>query len=111
MTNYLDLSLNEIHELLKSHKIKPIDLVLESFRRIEENNLNDFITLNKEEAIKEAKALENLEIDNILFGMPIAIKDTIVLPLPTSPIIILFILLFDLKSFSLGHIQLKPSAL
>ena len=50
MTNYLDLSLNEIHELLKSHKIKPIDLVLESFRRIEENNLNDFITLNKEEA-------------------------------------------------------------
>ena len=61
MTNYLDLSLNEIHELLKSHKIKPIDLVLESFRRIEENNLNDFITLNKEEAIKEAKALENLD--------------------------------------------------
>lgn len=78
MTNYLDLSLNEIHELLKSHKIKPIDLVLESFRRIEENNLNDFITLNKEEAIKEAKALESLEVDNILFGMPIAIKDNII---------------------------------
>lgn len=74
---YLDLSINEINKLLKSKKIKPIDLVNEAFKRIEESNLNCFITLNKEEAIKKAKELENMEVDNLLFGLPIAIKDNI----------------------------------
>lgn len=74
---YLDLSINEINKLLKSKKIKPIDLVNEAFKRIEESNLNCFITLNKEDAIKKAKELENMEVDNLLFGLPIAIKDNI----------------------------------
>ena len=76
---YLNKSINEIHELLKSKKIKPIDLVLEAFENIENNKeLNAYITLNKEEAIKTAKELENIEVDNILFGLPIAVKDNIV---------------------------------
>lgn len=76
---YLDKSINELHELLKTKKIKPIDLVEEAFENIEKNKeLNAYITLNKEEAIKEAKALENLEVDNILFGLPIALKDNII---------------------------------
>ena len=33
MTKYLDLSIKEINELLKSKKIKPIDLVMESLDR------------------------------------------------------------------------------
>ena len=33
---------------------------------------------NKEEAIKTAKELENKEVDNLLFGLPIAVKDNIV---------------------------------
>nr|MBP3259075.1 Asp-tRNA(Asn)/Glu-tRNA(Gln) amidotransferase subunit GatA [Bacilli bacterium] len=78
MTKYLDLSIKEINELLKDKKIKPIDLVNEAFERIEASDLNAFITLNKEEAIKEALELENKEIDNILFGIPVAIKDNIV---------------------------------
>ena len=74
---YLDLDIREINKLLKDKKIKPIDLVNEAFERIESTNLNCFITLNKEEAIKTAKELENKEVDNILFGLPIAIKDNI----------------------------------
>lgn len=78
MSKYLSLSIKEINELLKSKKIKPLDLVLESFELIESNKeYNAFITLNKEEAIKRAKELENKEVDNILFGIPIAIKDNI----------------------------------
>lgn len=77
MTKYLDLELKEIHELLKTKKIKPVDLVKEALARIEKNKLNDFITLN-ENAIEEALELEKLEVDNILFGIPIAIKDNIV---------------------------------
>ena len=75
----LDKSLKEINELLKSKKIKPIDLVNEAFESIEKNSdLNAYITLNKEEALKEAKKLEDVEVDNILFGIPIAIKDNII---------------------------------
>ena len=78
MSNYLDKSIKEINKLLKSKKIKPIDLVEEAFDRIEKNEkLNCFITLNKEEAINKAKELENKEVDNLFFGIPIAVKDNI----------------------------------
>lgn len=76
---YLDKSITEIHELLKNGTIKPIDLVEEAFENIEKNKeLNAYITLCKEEAIKEAKELEGKEVDNLLFGLPIAVKDNIV---------------------------------
>jgi aspartyl-tRNA(Asn)/glutamyl-tRNA(Gln) amidotransferase subunit A len=79
MTKYLDLSLTEINEHLKAGKIKPIDLVNEAYERIEANkDLNCFITLNKEAAIKRAMELEGESVDSILFGMPIVIKDNIV---------------------------------
>lgn len=79
MTKYLDLSIREINDKLKKKEIKPIDLVLECFERIENNKeYNAFITLNKDEAIKRATELENIEVDNMLFGIPIAIKDNIV---------------------------------
>lgn len=74
---YLDLDIVEINQLLKSKKIKPIDLVNEAFERIENNKLNCFITLNKQEAINKAIELEDKEVDNLLFGIPIAIKDNI----------------------------------
>ncbi len=75
---YLDLDIKDINKLLKMKKIKPIDLVNEAFDKIEKSNLNCFITLNKEEAIKKAIELEDKEVDNLLFGLPIAIKDNIV---------------------------------
>ncbi len=76
---YLNKSIKEINELLKNKTIKPIDLVEEAFQNIENNkDLNAYITLNKEEAIKRAKELEDKEVDNLLFGLPIAVKDNIV---------------------------------
>ena len=75
---YLEKSIKEINELLKNQEIKPIDLVEEAFKRIEaDKDLNAYITLNKEEALKQAKELEGKEVDNLLFGIPIAIKDNI----------------------------------
>ena len=75
---YLDKSIKEINKLLKDKKIKPLDLVEEAFANIEKHKeYNAYITLNKEEAIKRAKELENKEVDNILFGLPIAVKDNI----------------------------------
>ncbi len=80
MNRYLDLSIPEIHELFVNHKITPVDLVEECYHRIEENSdLNCFITLNKSEALEYAKKLgeEKVEEDNLLWGIPIAIKDNI----------------------------------
>ena len=78
MSKYLDLSIEEINKLLIDKKVTPKDLVLEAFERIEKNkDLNCFITLNKEEALKKAEELENKEVDNLFFGIPIAVKDNI----------------------------------
>lgn len=76
---YLSLDIKEINKLLKDKKITPVDLVEEAFENIENNKeLNAYITLNKEEALKQAQELSNKEVDNILFGLPIAIKDNII---------------------------------
>ncbi len=76
---YLDLPITEINKLLKEKKIKPIDLVNEAYENIEKHkDYNAYITLNKDEAIKRAKELEDKEVDNLFFGIPIAIKDNIV---------------------------------
>ena len=77
MSKYLDLSIKEINELLKTKKIKPIDLVEEAIDRIENSDLNAFITLDKDGARKKAKELEEKNVDNLFFGIPIAIKDNI----------------------------------
>jgi len=80
MNWYLDLSIKEIHDLLVAKKITPLDLVEECYMRIEANSdLNSFITLNKTEATNYAKELskEEVEVDNLLWGIPIAIKDNI----------------------------------
>lgn len=79
MTNYLDLSIIEINNKLKNKEIRPIDLVNECFSKIELlKEYNMFITLDKENAVKRALELESMEVDNILFGIPIALKDNIV---------------------------------
>ncbi len=79
MNKYLDLSLQEINNLLINKKITPKDLVIESFERIEANkDLNGFITLNKEAALKRAEDLKDQEVTSLTFGIPIAIKDNII---------------------------------
>ncbi|MBQ8891447.1 MAG: Asp-tRNA(Asn)/Glu-tRNA(Gln) amidotransferase subunit GatA [Bacilli bacterium] len=79
MSKYLDLSIKEIHELLVKHQIKPIDLVEEVIDRYNNNELNAFITMDIDGARSRAKELEEIEVeeDNLLFGIPIAIKDNI----------------------------------
>lgn len=78
MSKYLDLSIKEIHELLVSKEITPLDLVEEALKRIEDaKELNAFITIN-DKVVEEAKALGEVDADNLFFGIPIAVKDNIV---------------------------------
>ena len=79
MPKYLDKSLTEINELLKEHKITPTDLVEEAFANIEEHqDLNCFIALDKEGALKRAKELEQKEVSGLTYGIPIVLKDNMV---------------------------------
>lgn len=80
MSRVLDLSIKEIHELLVSKQVTPRDLVEEVYERINERpSLNAFITLNKTDALEYADELakEEVDKDNLLWGIPIAIKDNI----------------------------------
>ena len=79
MKNNIDLSIKEIHNLLVNKEITPTTLVNECFDKIERNDYNAFITLDKEGALKRASELEQeeVEVDNLLWGIPIAIKDNI----------------------------------
>ena len=78
MSKYIDLSIKEMHELLKEGNITPTILVNECFERIEKSDLNAFITLDKEGALKKASELEKIDVsDDLLFGIPVAIKDNI----------------------------------
>lgn len=79
MKNNIDLSIKEIHSLLVKKEITPTDLVNECFDKIEKNDFNAFITLDKEGALKRASELEqeNVDENNLLWGIPVAIKDNI----------------------------------
>ena len=77
MSKYLDMSIKDIHEALVKGEITPVDLVHEAIKRIHKNEeLNAFITINQN-AIDDAKNLGEVEVDNIFWGIPIAIKDNI----------------------------------
>lgn len=66
----------KLHEAYKKKEIKPSEYTKKLMEEIKASNLNAFITLN-ENALLEAKKLDDEEVDNIFFGVPIAIKDNI----------------------------------
>jgi aspartyl-tRNA(Asn)/glutamyl-tRNA(Gln) amidotransferase subunit A len=79
-----DYKVSDLHELLHKKELKVSDLVDESYKRIDkvEDKVQAFLTLDEERARQTAKTLdEKLNNDsqkNLLFGMPIGIKDNIV---------------------------------
>ncbi|AYW45097.1 Asp-tRNA(Asn)/Glu-tRNA(Gln) amidotransferase subunit GatA [Tetragenococcus koreensis] len=82
MANFYDKSLEELHDLLVSKEITAVELIQETFDRINETEsaIDSFITLNEEKALAMAKAIDEKGIteENILAGIPIGIKDNIV---------------------------------
>lgn len=79
-----DHKVSELQQMLHSKEISVSDLVSESYSRIKEvdGKVKAFLTLNEENARKEADELDTKlvrgEAKGPLFGMPIGIKDNIV---------------------------------
>ncbi|MFX3632685.1 MAG: Asp-tRNA(Asn)/Glu-tRNA(Gln) amidotransferase subunit GatA [Candidatus Pristimantibacillus sp.] len=79
-----DLRLQDVHNKLNNKEIKVSELVDASYRRIVETepSIQAFISLNEENALKQAseldKQLEDGTERGLLFGLPAGVKDNIV---------------------------------
>ncbi|PAE43114.1 Asp-tRNA(Asn)/Glu-tRNA(Gln) amidotransferase subunit GatA [Bacillus sp. 7884-1] len=79
-----DYKVSDLHELLHKKELKVTDLVEESYKRIAkvDDKVQAFLTLDEEKARRTANSLDEKLIanstNNLLFGMPIGIKDNIV---------------------------------
>lgn len=76
------MDIKKLHEMYKNRQITVYDFINQSFDKIAENNINSFITLDKENALEKARSLdEKLEQGyeiTPLFGVPYALKDNII---------------------------------
>jgi aspartyl-tRNA(Asn)/glutamyl-tRNA(Gln) amidotransferase subunit A len=79
--NFLDFTLEELHDKLVSKELTAVDLVETSYKRIEETDeqVGAFLALSKEEALQAARETDEKGIDpnNVLSGLPVGIKDNI----------------------------------
>jgi aspartyl-tRNA(Asn)/glutamyl-tRNA(Gln) amidotransferase subunit A len=79
-----DYKVSDLHELLHKKELKVADLVEESYKRIAQvdDKVQAFLTLDEEKARQIANLLDEKltanSTNNLLFGMPIGIKDNIV---------------------------------
>ena len=69
-------TIKDLSSMIQKRDISHLELVKETFSLIELNSdLNAFITLNKDSAIKNAMSLDNERNESVLSGIPIAQKD------------------------------------
>lgn len=79
-----DKKMSDLHHMLHTKEIKVQDLVEESYKQINavDEKVKAFLTLDKENALEQAKKLDEKAGSEsefgLLYGMPIGIKDNIV---------------------------------
>lgn len=72
---YRGLSIEQLHELLVSKKVTPLDLAKEAIALAKKDSNNAFEYIMEEEALQIAESLKEPEVNNPLWGIPFAIKD------------------------------------
>ena len=74
-------TIEELHNLLVSKEISATELTQATLEDIKsrEEALNSFVTIAEEQALAQAKAIDEVGIDadNVLSGIPLAVKDNI----------------------------------
>ena len=73
--NCLSKNIFEIHQAIVDGKVTPLELVQESLRLAKKDKNNAFEYICEKEAIEKAKNLNIDKKNNLLFGIPIVIKD------------------------------------
>ena len=77
IANYKDLSIRELHALLVKKEITPVDLTKYVIDLLKKDNNNAIEYLMEKEALELASSLGEPEEDNLLWGIPFAIKDNL----------------------------------
>ena len=72
---YEGKSILELHELLVSKKVTPVDLAKDAIELARKDNNNAFEYIMESEAIEIASNLGEPEANNLLWGIPFVIKD------------------------------------
>lgn len=79
---FFDITVTELHQKLVDQELTVTELVSQTLDQIEADQavLNDFVTINRDEALKQAQAIDEkgVDPDNLWAGIPIAVKDNIV---------------------------------
>lgn len=73
--DYLDLSIEELHQKLVNKEVTPLSLTQEAIRRAKDDKTNAFETICEKEALEFAESLVDVEEDNLLWGIPFLAKD------------------------------------
>lgn len=82
--NIYELTVEELYEKIAQKELKPSEVVGALFEDIEkiDDTLGSFLFVNKENALKQAEKLDELQaqdkMDGELFGVPMGIKDNII---------------------------------
>lgn len=80
--NYFDKDLTSLHDDLVNKKITAEELTKQTFANMKQTDQTTqaFLNLNEDEAVKTAQEIDKVGIDpeNLLSGIPVAIKDNLV---------------------------------
>ena len=75
-------SIEELHELLVNKELTVVELIESTFEYIDavEPTIGAFINTDKESALTAAQLIDErgVDVDNVLDGIPVAVKDNIV---------------------------------
>ena len=96
---YINKTIEELHDLLVSKEVTPLDLVKEAIEELKKENTNAIETICEKEALEFASTLVEPEVDNLLWGIPYVCKDNFstkdILTTASSDILFDYIPCFD----------------
>ena len=79
---FFDITVTELHQKLVDRELTVTELVSQTLDQIEADQavLNDFVTINRDEALKQAQAIDEkgVDLDILWGGFPFAVMDNIV---------------------------------
>ena len=72
---YINKTIEELHALLISKEVTPLELVKEAIEELKKDSTNAIETICEKEALEFASNLVEPEVDNLLWGIPYVCKD------------------------------------
>lgn len=73
--DYLDLSIEEIHQAILDGKVTPLDLTNAAIAKAKADNNNAFEYICEKEALEAVNNLDPTKKNNLLWGIPFVLKD------------------------------------